>query len=77
MWILIAGLKEPPEDMLILLDIDIAAVGLDTRRELADALWHLLVTDWEIEIAFRFGEVCWRRNELGAGKTRQADECET
>lgn len=68
--ILIASLKEPPEDMLVLADIRIARVTLDIRIKLADAFRNLLVAHIDTSVSFLRGEVSRLSDELGGNEAR-------
>jgi hypothetical protein len=62
--ILVARLKEPPENMLILPNICIAGVTLDVRVKLAYASWYLLVPHRDVRVTLLRDQVSRRRNEL-------------
>lgn len=62
--VLVASLEEPEEDVLVLGDVDVARVGLDTGGKLADAFWHLFPPDRYVEVAFSVVEIGRWRNEL-------------
>jgi hypothetical protein len=67
----VSCLKEPEKEVLIVADIGIARVALDTLDSLTDASRHLFVSNWYAGIPLLASEILWCWYEL-----RQASRCQ-